>query len=222
VDVIISTNPHNAMQIYQRGYNVAFIPTPNAIELVVHFTLAGIPCSITLTVGNGGVPPSLSDLEDAATVTNGWVTDTLLDWISDDVELNGVTAYDLTSDSSPLHNLVNTTPPVGLVASPSQAMNAAIVASLRSANRGRSGRGRNFLMGVPNNVVIDAAHVSTTHASNILGAYITGLAVLAFNGFTWCVNSKYTEGAPRTTGFLQEVESVVVNNEFDTKDRTPL
>jgi len=201
---------------------MAFIPTIGAIELVVHFTVGGLPCSITLTLGTGGVPPTATQLEDAALATNGWATGTLGDWLSNQLEFTGVTAYDLTSASSPTFTVVNAPTIPGAVADPMISGNTSIVASLRTANRGRSSRGRNYVTGVPNASKLDPFHSTTTFAANLLGAYLTGLAAFATAGFTWMVNSKYTLGVPRTAGFLQQVNAIVVDNEIDSKDRSPI
>lgn len=201
---------------------MAFIPTIGAIELIIHFTFGGVPCSITLTVGTGGVPPTATQLEDAALLANGWATGTLGDFLSNQVGFTGVTAYDLTSASSPTFEVVNAPPIAGAVADPAVMMNSAIVSSFRTANRGRSARGRNFVAGIPNASKLDPGHFTTTTAADILGAYLTWLAAAATGGFTWVVNSKYTNKAPRLSGFLQQINAVIVDNELDTKDRSPI
>lgn len=201
---------------------MAFIPTVGAIELIVHFTIGGLPCSITLTLGTGGTPPTSTELEDAALVVNGWATGTLGDFLSDDLAFTGVTAYDLTSSTSPIFTVTNGPPIPGAVPDPPISGNTSIVASMRTANRGRSSRGRNYVTGVPNSAKLDPFHVLTTFATDMLGAYIAGLVAFATGGFTWSVNSKYTNNAARTTGLMQPIEAFVVDNEIDSKDRSPI
>lgn len=201
---------------------MAFIPTVGAIELVVHFTLAGLPCSITLTLGTGGAPPTSQQLEDAATVVNNWAANTLGAHLTNLLAFTGTTAYDLTSASSPIFTITNPTPIPGAVADPPVPMNVASVASFRTDNRGRSSRGRNYVTGMPNASKLDPAHSTTTFAANILAAYLAGLAAFATEGFTWVVNSKFFNKQPRISGFPQQITAFVVDNELDTKDRTPI
>jgi len=219
--IIVTATWGNARQPSLKGFHtMAFIPTIGAVEVIVHFTLGGIPCSITLTIGTGGVPPTSTDMVDIANSTFAWVNGNLLDFLSDDITCDGVTCYDLTSSSSPVLNAPQTPVP-GTIASASAPLNVALVSSLRTANRGRSGRGRNYIPGLPLNAIPDPGHVTSGLATNILGAYIAGLAAYCLAGFTWDVNSKYTLGAPRLSGFLQQIDAFIVNTELDTKDRTP-
>lgn len=197
-----------------------FIPSPGEIAISIHFTLAGLPISITIVLRNPGGPPSAQELEDAVNAANTWARDTLMDHLSQDTFQTGATGYDLTTESSPVFSVVTSPPVAGLYATNAEFMTSAVVASLRTGNRGRSGRGRNFVPGIPQNVRQDASHVTTQYAADLLGAYLTGATLFALNGFSWVVLSKFTNKQPRTVGFPQEITAFVVNNEVDTKDRT--
>lgn len=86
--------------------------------------------------------------------------------------------------------------------------NVAACISFRTAQRGRSGHGRNYLPGIPNSLV-DLNTLDPAFMSNIVTIYEPLIGAGVFNaGWEWCVVSRQTAGALRPTGITIPIISV--------------
>jgi hypothetical protein len=91
--------------------------------------------------------------------------------------------------------------------------NVAACVSLRTAQRGRSGRGRNFVPGIPNSVItlntLDPAFITS-----LVDAYSTLSGAGGFTpGWQLVVLSRFTAGAARPAGIgIPVTEAVMVGN----------
>ena len=84
--------------------------------------------------------------------------------------------------------------------------NVAMCMSIRSAVGGRSGRGRNYIPGLPRSVFA-ANTLDATFAAALTGAYSDILAAGGDAGWEAVVVSRFTGGLPRTTGVANAVTS---------------
>lgn len=197
---------------------MAFIPVPNAVKVVITFSLAGQLVNLTLGLEKASAV-SVSDLETAATGTQDWAVNELLPWLSSQLTLTGMEAYDLSSASAPVVAYSLATPHAGSAASPSLPNNAAAVISFRTDQRGRSARGRMYVPGIPQNVQASATTLGTafvaalTQAGADINSYLTSVP------FTHVVISRYTNNAPRAVGTTEAVTSVVMDNKIDSQRR---
>lgn len=192
-----------------------FIPTINAIKISIIGSLAGQQVVLDLTVGTP-TSPSISDLQDAADATDTWLQTDLLPELTTAYGINEIKAYDLSSSSAPVYSK-----PVSLaggVSQPSITNGTALVASLRTAGRGRSARGRNYVPGLQNNIGTTTATTSGKAAA-IGAAYSNLPTYFGPLGMDLVVNSLYTAGAARASGFKQPVTSVIINLDYDSQRR---
>lgn len=157
---------------------------------------------------------------------NGFLVD-LVEWwgsemaviISDRLTLVGLKGTDISSSNGFTTEYQPVTPVPGLVNADPLPNNNALVISFRTAFRGRSYRGRNYIAGIPE---------SSTTLSSASGAFVTGLltaynaltAVAAANDCEHVVVSLYENGAERATGIATPVTAyVIVDAVIDSQRR---
>lgn len=192
---------------------MAFIPTVNAIKIVIIGTLAGQQVVIDITIGTPAAV-SLADLDDAADAIEDWLTTELMPDLTASYVINEIKAYDLSSSIAPVvSHFVSI---AGSQAIPGVANNTALVASFRTDNRGRSGRGRNYVAGMINNVG-DTVSTTLTRAGLIATDYANLNSYLTPLGMEHIVISQYTGGSPRVSGLKQPVTEYIVNIDYDSQ-----
>jgi hypothetical protein len=127
--------------------------------------------------------------------------------LSSDLTLVGLRMMDLTSDNAPVYDFTDGTPTSGTVVSPSLPNNVAFCMSLRTGNRGRSGRGRQYLAGLGESFV-----QNFTITQGVADAYVAAYMELVnfpLSGWTWGVASRYSNNQPRTQILFQPITSVI-------------
>ena len=146
----------------------------------------------------------------AALVTDvsDWVVASLAPLLSDDWAAERTIGTDLTTATG-LRN-EQATVQVGGVSGEANPNNVAVVVSLRSANRGRSGRGRNYVPGIPGSVVT-LNTIDPVFISNLIDAYLLLMGAGTFSaGWELVVVSRVSGGVRRATGLAQPVVNIVV------------
>jgi hypothetical protein len=132
------------------------------------------------------------------TTLSNWVTGSFAPLLSRDwacVRLRGV---DLGSATGAIGEMPNTN--IGGVDQEAAPNTVAACVSLRTAQRGRSGHGRNFVPGIPNSV-ITLNTLDPTFISDLLSAYLELVGAGSFEaGFQLVVLSRQTGGALRANG----------------------
>lgn len=98
--------------------------------------------------------------------------------------------------------------------------NVAYCISFRTNNRGRSGRGRNYVTGLTELAATGNEIAPATKTALITGyeALLTTLPV----GWQWVVVSRYLNGAPRPEGFVQTITAVVAADDYLDSQRRRL
>lgn len=148
-----------------------------------------------------------------------WNTDLSAN-LSIELTLSEVFITDLTTNTSPTVSVTTGLPDVGQVANPALPGNVALAVSFRTAGRGRSSRGRNFVPGIHESAV-SGSHTTGSFRTAIEDSYqnLIGAGALSL-GFQWAVVSRITGGAPRTAALVQPVTSaVVIDNVVDSQRR---
>jgi len=194
---------------------MTFIPTINAIKVTIIGSIAGQQVVIDVTIGTPS-SPSMSDLSDAADAVDDWLVNELAPVLTTAYSQSEIKAYDLTSSTAPVF-----TKPVahtGIVNVSPVANNVSLVTSFLTANRGRSGRGRNYLAGLQDNV---GGPVSTSSgvAAAVVSAWSALNTYLSPLGFEHTVISNFTAGASRAAGLKQPVTSYRTNIDYDSQRR---
>jgi hypothetical protein len=137
-----------------------------------------------------------------------WVNTTLSPLLSRDLSFTRIRAVDLGSPIGLAQEQATTA--VGGVDVEAAPNNVAACVSLRTAQRGRSGRGRNFVPGIPNSV-ITLNTLDATFITDLLDAYSTLPGAGSFvSGWQLVVLSRVTGGVPRVAGIGIPVTDVTM------------
>lgn len=181
---------------------MAFINTPNVVRTALRFTLDGQDIVNTLWFRN--VTDSLDDGVVLANFGNSlatWWEGNMAQWVADDLVLRDVTVTSQESLDAPSVVSPQTIP--GEDISPPEPNMVAFVLKFNTAQRGRSGRGRNYIAGIPGNVVASNA-VTSTFADGVRSAY-NALIGSPIGNWEWVVVSFQLDNVERAQGYAQEV-----------------
>lgn len=185
-----------------------FIPVPDVAQVRIEGR-ADNQLTINdlyFAVSGGGITPT--NLNALVTAVDTWASGSLAPQLSEDWSYVRSTAFDLTSSTGP--SVETGTPTVGGVASEAAPNNVAACVSFRTAQRGRSSRGRNFVPGIPGNA-ITLNTLSPTFISNLLVIYNALVGAGTFEaGWQFVVVSRYTLGAPRVSGIAIPIIAVTM------------
>ena len=187
-----------------------FIPVPDTVLIEFRGTYLGQKVENTL-YGLAGDPISSLDLPAFGTDLMNWWIDNLAANIGAGVNINQIVFTDLTTAFSPSFTFVPTSLMQGTQDGEGLPGNVSIVMSFRSSGRGRSSRGRNYIIGLTQNQVV-GNQILSGEAEELRAAYALLPDIFTANGFTWVVVSRFTGNAPRTTGVTSIVSAVVVTD----------
>jgi len=185
---------------------MAFIETAATARVAISGTLFGEQIVNTLWfTGSGNYGEG--DLGDLCTQIASWWDVELSPHLSTDYDISEVRAYDMSSETGPVFSLgVSLSGGAAGASLPGQ---NAVTVTFRSANRGRSGRGRNYISGIR-----EADVTGNTVSSSLRGSLATAYSNL--NGYLPAVNasehvvvSQYNNNAARSNGLSQPVISYV-------------
>ena len=190
---------------------MAFQPVPNVAQV----TISGKQDS-QLTINDlyfeaSGAITGAS-LTNLATNVGNWLSTSLAPLLSQDWSSTVVRAVDLSSATGLTgESPINVTGGVGTEAAPN---NVAACVSLRTAQRGRSGRGRNYVPGIPN-AEITLNTLSNTFIGNLIDAYFILVGAGSFTpGWELVIVSRQTAGALRPTGLAIPVVNVLMTTPY--------
>lgn len=198
---------------------MAFVPVPNTLMAELRFLYGTVKAENTLYfTGSAGVTPALASSL-AAQLAAWWNTNfktpspTIMN-------LSEVYITDLTTQTSFTVSYTTGLPSAGLSAVDPLPFNCAHCVSFRTAQRGRSGRGRNYVMGLTDSEA-NASVIQTTRLNLDVAAYQALIGAGTFvAGLQFCVVSRYTNGAPRTVGLAIPITSVLsVDTIIDSQRR---
>jgi hypothetical protein len=197
---------------------MAFIPVPNTAQFNIRQTYLGERIENTLYARNptGWTPVALANI---ATILRDWYTTQLRAPLSNQLVLREVYAVDLASVSGPTATVSVTNDPGGAGTAQPMPGSVALCVSLRTANRGRSFRGRNYVAGFTEDHV-NGNQFTSSIVTSITTAYDGLLAVFSGGGVEWVVVSRFSNGLPRTTGIATAVtDALVVDSNVDSQRR---
>jgi hypothetical protein len=141
-------------------------------------------------------------------VNTAWDTE-VMPLLSADVNLDGSRAYSLAGPNAPVEWVPISQPAPGGVPEEYAALSNAVVATLRTAQRGRGGRGRFYISGIPEGSLGESRLTETpylqfrTAVSDLLAAFTAA-------GQTLVVYSTEVDGNPRVAGLPIPVTDVEV------------
>lgn len=184
-----------------------FIPVAQTVLAVIEGVMDNQLTINTLHFQNSGAV-SIAGMNSLATSLTAWVNGSLAPLLSDDWSSTRVVLTDLDTLTGP--RIERAIVAAGGVAGEANPNNVAACVSLRTDQRGRSARGRNYVPGIPGSVVtlntLDSAFIGDLVAaySELVGAG-TFLA-----GWQLVIVSYITEGSPRAAGLAIPVTSVTM------------
>lgn len=186
-----------------------FIPVANTIEAEMRYAMAAQRVENTLyfrpTVGNDD--PSLIGLGNALLL---WFNNFMDVAMPAAVQLREIHMTDLSSATAPVHTTIPPTPGLfGARPGDLSPNNVSLCTSFRTANRGRSFRGRNYLCGIVTDDVVNST-VEDPLVTDVTAAYAALLAAPFATDWEWVIVSRFTDNAPRVAGVATPVTSVVV------------
>jgi hypothetical protein len=140
--------------------------------------------------------------------------------VSSQLSLNEIKITDLSSETGFAFEIPTPTPkPTGDSADPSAPNNVALCVSFRTASRGRSARGRNYVPGIPK-TAITANTVDTVTTTAIAAAYNQLLTVADTLGADWCVVSRRHNNDWRPAGVVSLINAAtLVDSTVDSQRR---
>lgn len=186
---------------------MAFIPALSVAQIEMRGTLFGQQVENTLYFEHlitGITQATLDEL--TAFMAEEWSI-AWKPYLSSEFTHSEVYGVDLTTATSFASTNLDQAGVAGGGASPSLPGNCAFVASFRTANRGRSGRGRNYWTALTE-VNTVGNQVTLGFAAAIMVAY-QRLIDDMLDGWQWGVLSRYNAHAPRVSGLFQPVTQVL-------------
>lgn len=187
---------------------MAFIPVANTAEVHIRGASNGQRWENTLYFfkTSGWDAASMEVLANSIAL---WWSNSLSPHIAEDVTVGEIYVVDLSTATSPTFTLSIAPPLQGQAVTTQLPNNAAFVVSFRTAGRGRSSRGRNYIIGLGGqSATADPNIVNTTWAGNIVSGYEDLFGILVSDE-TWVVVSRYFNNAPRLLGLTQPVTAVI-------------
>lgn len=189
---------------------MAFIPWPNSVKVILEFVIAGIPVTVTIAT----TKPGALVAGDVAAVTDAvkdWAIATLMPDLSDKIQLTRATGYDMTSSTGQVVVDQTGLPVSGALGGSITDIGSAFDISFRTPNRGRSGRGRNYVPGLAVSQRSDAALWLAGTGTDIGADYVALSTALAAPGFDHTVASEQLNGVVRNPAVMQPITSYVGN-----------
>lgn len=197
---------------------MAFIPTPGAIRSALQFTYDD-QLVVNTCWSHKNAVISDADLSNCNDALIAWWQANMRAHSSVQLTLNSVVSYSQAAVDAPQHTTIVTTNNVGLATNPPLPGNVAAVISFRTANRGRSSRGRMY---VPALVVTDTAtpnQMTATLRTALINAAVDLVGKLAFVGLQQVIVSHFFNKFPRAAGLVQPVTSSIVDTLLDSQRR---
>jgi len=196
-----------------------FVPVPDGALVELVGQLDGQVCENTLWFQNSA-DFGASDLLDLGNGVIEWWRDQMAPGISDQVTITGANVTDMRTQTGPGVFVLPSTPLAGEGTSPPAPNNVALCISFRTAFRGRSARGRNYIYGLQENQYTKSrVDAGVTDFFQDAYAVMVGGGTLV-PGWEWCVVSRITAGNPRTSALVRPViAAVVVDPVLDSQRR---
>lgn len=199
-----------------------FIPVENTVEINVRFLLHTQQCEnvLSFTRNEGEVNPD--NMKTLAQALSAYWIANFIPYQSYQASLREIYVVDLNTDTSPTYTETAGLPVAGGNLGDAAPGGTTLCYSFRTAARGRSGRGRNYFIGIPKPQLVGNAVIST-YADDVLSGYagLVGPDSLA-PGWTWCVVSRFLNGSPRTAGVVREIQAATLVNTYVDSQRRRL
>lgn len=200
-----------------------YVPVANAVEVAVHGQCGGAPTTNVFNVRSGMAAPDQAEVGLAvADVADAFRTH-LLPNLSTDFTLTHFVGRDLSSQTGPVVEVVDVTN--GGHAGTSLPPAVAAVVSWKTAQRGRSFRGRTYLPGIPEAVVTAGGLLGEAWQADVAADVAAFITALVGEGHRLIIVSRYSgvDGGgnpiPRAAGVITNVTTGLVREYVKSQRR---
>jgi hypothetical protein len=163
--------------------------------------------------------PDLSNLTDLVEAINTAIRGSLLPLLTNTIALVRVIGTLLDAIDGLQYISTTSLPASGGSSTSPMPNNDTLAIRFTSASRGRSARGRNFVVGMINNRDF-TDQWNTTYVNSLVDAWVDIAAAGSDFGWTQVIASRITGGAPRTTGVSYAVTGIsTADNLIDSQRR---
>lgn len=178
-----------------------FVPLADGAQVHIVFTLGGKVVENRLWFVDRNPPVTSAHTAALAAGVYSWHTSELLPWLSSDLQLAAVEAFDWTSDPPPSIGVVST-PVNGGTLEQSHSANVAVRVRFKGDNTQTFPSNSHFVPGIPLSAV-DINEYTTAFRGRLLSAYADLIDLAAtfggFPGWRWVITSRQLNNAWRST-----------------------
>lgn len=200
---------------------MAFQPVPDVIELFAEYRMpSGALVGNRLHVRDLQAGITGVRISDALDVYQNWFgSGGIRNWTSTEVSLVRLNGRDLTTEIGPVEDRPIAPPVAGTGASPALPAHTTIALSLRTGLAGRSARGRLYICGMAENMVVND-FVTTAAGNALLAAYQVLRTSFLAADFAWSVVQRVANGVPLSNGIDRPITNLLfVDLRVDTQRR---
>jgi hypothetical protein len=201
---------------------MVYVPAQNVAQANLRYTWDGQQIENTLYFELDGSTWATNTLEVLGADLASWWINNLASNLSSNLTLREVYCVDLTSQTGPTGTYVPNPLPSGGDTTSSVPNNVSFAVSFRTAGRGRSSRGRNYVPGLTEQNLTDN-ELTTSMAVFLTDAYDALLSQGTFTSpVTWVIVSRYANKQPRTQALVQPVTAVLATDNVVDSQRKRL
>jgi len=204
-----------------------FVPVPTCALVEIRMECMGQQIENTLWFELGD-PPTVSALTDLCNTIRDWWRTDCKQLITESLVVREYVATSMDTATGPQHTLPGDVLDVGAASPNPMPLGTTMTVSFRTAMRGRSFRGRNYVVGLTEDQVAGNSILSGV-ATDWREAYEGLLAPVLLIGWRWVVVSRFSgidpttkKPIPRLEGIHTPVTGVVIVDEFVDSQRRRL
>lgn len=196
-----------------------FIPVPNGIMVEVRYVWDAQRVENVFWCRSPNAVPTVAELETVAEqVFLNWAQ-YFQPWQTSMLSIREVYATDQSSANGSVFTFNDNLPTTGINVNEAMPNSTTLAVSLRTAQRGRSFRGRSYALGLTRNVVANNT-VSAPAVVSILAGYDALIVQLGLLNIPLAICSRYALGDPRPFGILTPVvDALITDNTVDSQRR---
>lgn len=198
-----------------------FIPVENTIMVELRYLIAAQRVENTLYFRNESGPWAQAEAATFAQLIGSWWDTNIKPLLTNEISLTEVYVTDLSSATSWTVTVPLLPPVAGTINEEAMPLNVALCISFRTGNRGRSGRGRNYVVGLVGSQITSST-LNTTPLNAFVAAYNDLKSDVAAAGVTWVVVSRRSNNAPRVEGITQAIDAAVATDPYVDSQRRRL
>jgi len=196
-----------------------FVPVPDSVLVEIVMELDGQIVENTLWF-QASASFDTGDMGTLGLAVLSWWETEIAPGVADDLTVSGLNITDMRTQTGPGLFLLPSAPLAGEGTSPPLPNSNALCISFRTAARGRSARGRNYICGLQESQVTKS-RVDAGVPDFFQDAYAAMIGAGTLSpGWQWCVVSRISGGEARATALVRPVTAaVVVDSVIDSQRR---